>query len=190
MDADSFHSDGCRANILRTSYDTMAKPAKNQLNTTNKAAAGAGANASDIYGSLEPTYAAMATNPTASPIYNSDMTAARQSLGGATSGITGQGALTAARTRNSASIPAALDQGARQSMQDESQIAASLPGDIQKQGLSGLGGLEGQQIGQEDSLYGLGPATLNALTNEQKAPWQDAEGVLSDVGFSKGGFKV
>lgn len=160
----------------------MAKPAKKQLDTTNKAAAGAGANATDIYSSLEPTYATMATNPTASPIYNSDMTAARQSLGGSTAGITGQGALTAARTRNSAGVPAALDQGSRQAQQQQSEIASSLPGEIQKQGLSGLGGLEAQQTGQEDQLYGLGPATLNALTNEQKAPFEDAESAAKAAG--------
>lgn len=168
----------------------MAKPAQKQLNTTNQAAAGAGANASNIYSALEPQYATMATNPTASPTYNASMTSARQSLGGSTAGITGQGELTAARTRNSAGIPAALDQSSRQSKQDESQIASALPAQVQGEGLKGLGGLEGQQIGQEDSLYGLGPSTLQALTAEQKAPFEDFEGIMNGLKSGAQGYNA
>lgn len=157
----------------------MAKPstvAKNQLNTTNQAASGAAGRANDIYSGLEPIYSQMATNPTASPVYNSDVTASRQALGGATAGITGQGNLEAARTRNSAGYAPALDEGMRKAGQQQSQIASALPGAIQQEGLSGLGSLYGTNVSQENSLYGLGPASVKNYTDASQNPFLNALG--------------
>jgi len=146
-------------------------PAKKQLGITNTAAAGAGANAGNIYSSLEPQYQQEATNPTGyTPAQLSAMTtASNQGIGGATAGITGQGNLQAARTRNNAGISGALDQAAQTAQQTQSQndlgiqqANANLMQQQQQAGLAGLSSLFGTETGSQNQLYGMGPSTLSA----------------------------
>jgi hypothetical protein len=88
-------------------------------------------------------------------------TASQQSLGGATAGVTGQGALQGARTRNTAGITEALDSAARGAQETGSQNALGIQGanamlkEQQKQeGAAGEAGLFGQDLGQQTSLLG------------------------------------
>lgn len=143
--------------------------ADKQLQTTNAAAAGAGKNAGDIFSSLNPFFQQEMTNPQGySPQdLNAMRTGSSQALGGSTAGITGQGNLTAARTRNSAGITSALDSAARGAQQQGSQNELAIEGananlkqQQQQAGAAGEAGLFGENLGAQSSLYGLGPGTL------------------------------
>ena len=173
--------------------------ATKQLGITNAAAAGAGANAGNIYSSLMPQLQAEATNPQGySPTDLSAMrTGSSQAIGGATAGITGQGNLMAARTRNSAGLTGALDEAARSGQQTASQnelaiqaANAQLKQQQQQAGLAGLSSLFGQETGAETSLYGLGPQTLDAQAKLQAvSPFNQFMSSLGQAtGTSIGGF--
>lgn len=149
----------------------QAQAANKQLNLSNTTAANAGATAGNIYSGLAPQLSAEATNPQGySPSdINAMQTASAQALGGATSGITGQANLQAARTRNSGGYATALDQAGQQAMQTQSQndlgiqqANANLKNTQQQAALGALQGLYGTNVQQQTSLLGLGPGTLNA----------------------------
>jgi len=149
----------------------QAGKADSQLNTTNAVASGAGQQAAGFMGSLSPFYSGEMNNPQGfSPSdQNAMLTASNQSLGGSTAGITGQGNLNAARTRNSAGITSALDSASRGAAQTQSQNAlgvqeqnALLKQSQQQAGAAGTAGLLGTETGLESSMYGMGPSTLNA----------------------------
>lgn len=149
----------------------QAGKADKQLALTNNQAATAGGTASNIYSGLEPQLSAEATNPQGySPTdLNAMTTASQQAMGGSTAGITGQGNLQVARTRNSGGYGNELDQAARSAQQTQSQndlgiqqANANLKQQQQQSGLSALQGLYGTNVGQQTSLLGLGPGTLGA----------------------------
>ena len=170
----------------------QAGQADKQLGLSRGAAAISGTNAGNIYSSLEPQLESMATNPQG---YSSgDLaamnTASQQSLGGSTAGITGQGMLTAARTRNSAGIPEALDQAARTAGETQSQNAlgiqennANLKQKQQESALSALGGLYGENLGNQTSLLGQGAGDLQGRA--AGGGW--AQGFSSVLGALTGG---
>lgn len=168
-----------------------SKAAGNQLNTTNSIGAGYNANAGNLYSSLEPQLKEMALNPEGfSPTDEAAMkTAAAQSLGGSTSGITGEGNLLAARRRNAAGYADALDKAARTSGQELSQedlgVAAQnarLKQQKQQFALGSLGRLFGNEVSAGEGYYGMAPSELKAW-NEADPGWmQSLGGFIGDVG--------
>lgn len=167
------------------------KAAQNQLNTTNALGSGAQERANSIYGTLGPELTGMATNPVGfNPRDVSSMeTASAQGAGGATGGLTGQDILTSARTKNSATQGADLDKAARTSGQnvDQETLAVQGANALQKQqqqqyALSALGNLYGTNVGESESMYGMGPSTINAWTNAAPGWAQTIGGLMSDAG--------
>ena len=92
----------------------MGKGASSQLFSNSGQAMAASnaenANASNIYGGLEPTLQAEASHPSGyTPMQKAQMnTAAQQSAGGSESGAVGQGGLYAARTKNAGAAQNAI----------------------------------------------------------------------------------
>lgn len=169
----------------------VSKAAGNQLNTTNSLGAGYNANAGSLYSSLEPQLSKMATSPQGfSPTDIGAMkTAAAQSIGGSTSGITGQGNLLAARKRNSAGYADALDKAARTGGEELSQADlgveaqnAKLKQQQQQYALSSLGKLYGTQVGAGESYYGMAPSELNAWNASSPGWLQSLGGFMADLG--------
>src|SRR5271165_169743 len=128
------------------------------------------ANASNIYGGLEPTLQAEAAHPQGyTPTQLANMnTAAMQSAGGSQAGAVGQGGLLAARTRNAGAAQNAVGAGARQAGQNLSNAAvgtqlqnANLQQKQQQAGISGLGGLYNTELGQGENALGLSNQALS-----------------------------
>jgi hypothetical protein len=103
--------------------------------------------ANSLEGTLTPMYTRMA-NGLATPGSIAENTAAQQSVGGATAGAFGQGALRAARTRNSGSFAPELDQAVRNGQETLSNDAGRITADNANKGISGLQGLFGTNSGQ------------------------------------------
>lgn len=166
--------------------------AKNNANTANNVAAGYGAGASQIGSSLIPGLEREAQNPTGfTPEQKNNMlVASQEGVGGATSGITGQGNLTAARTRNAGGFARALDEAQRQKGRQLSQNAlgvenedarVALQRQQQAQGL--LSGLYGTDVSSQLKSMGLSDEALNTELNAGKSGWlQNAEGVINTLG--------
>ena len=134
-----------------------------QLNINNAAASGYGKQAGDVYSSLNPFYTAEMTNPQGigEAGLNASRTATNQALGGSTAGVTGAGALTGARTRNTAGVTAALDSAARgaqeQGSQNEQNLILNnemLKEQQRQAGAAGEAGLYGANVGAQTSLLG------------------------------------
>lgn len=162
--------------------------AKKQLNTSNKYATGANANAGSLYGELNPMLSAEATNPQgfAPGDLNSMTTASNQALGGATAGAKGEGNLMAARTGNSAGYAPALDKSVMDAGKIQSQNALGVQRDnamlkeSQRQaGIGGLQGLYGANLGELQGMMGLGPGTLQA--GKQPGVFQQIMSGLQDA---------
>jgi hypothetical protein len=173
-----------------------AGAAQKQLGTTNAIGSGYNTNAGNIYSSLEPQLKQEATNPQGyQPQDLAAMrTGARQAGGGATSGITGQGDLEVARTKNTAGYNATLDQAARTGQQtgseDELGIEAANANLKQKQqqsALTSLGNLYGTETGAGESYYGMAPSEINAWTNASPGWAQTMQGFLGSLGQIGGG---
>ena len=125
--------------------------------------------ASSLYGFLDPTLEAQATNPQGyTPTQMADMnTASQQSLGGATGAVTGQANLTAARTRNAGGFQGAIGTGTRDAMKQDSQNAvqiqanqANLQQQQKQQALSALQGLYGTDLGTAESYLNSSNSAL------------------------------
>jgi hypothetical protein len=132
------------------------------------------ANASNIYGGLEPTLQAEAAHPSGyTPMQKAQMnTAAQQSAGGSTSGAVGQGGLYAARTRNAGAAQNAIGSSVRGAGENLSKSAvgtetasANLANQKQQQGISGLGGLYSSNLNAASNNLN---ASNDALENEGK----------------------
>lgn len=169
----------------------VKKAAGNQLNTTNALGAGYNANAGSLYSSLEPQLSQMALNPQGfSPTDEAAMkTGAAQSLGGSTSGITGEGNLLAARRRNAAGYADALDKASRTSGQELSQADlgvteqnARLKQQQQQFALNSLGRLYGNQVSAGEGYYGMAPSELKVEEEASPGWMQSLGGFLADLG--------
>ena len=152
-----------------------------------------GSNASGINSTLTPALTAEAVNPTGyTPTQMAaQTTAAEQTAGGANAGAEGGALLRAARTRNAGAAPASIAQTNRQGAQDLSQINAGIQSknaDLeqrkQQQGLSGLEGLYGENVGAGENAIGLSTSAANDSGHLSNF-WQD----LLQQGLS-GGNKV
>lgn len=144
----------------------MGRGEQKQLNQNAETARGLSAahtaKADEVFSTLAPTLTQQATNPTGfAPSDMANMnTAAQQSLGGSVAGVTGQGNLEAARTRNAGAFQPAIAESGRDGMRRNSQSTldiqnknALLKEANRSQGIQGLTGLYG----------GLDSASLNAL---------------------------
>src|SRR5271167_3447558 len=128
------------------------------------------ANASNIYGGLEPTLQAEAAHPQGyTPTQLANMnTAAMQSAGGSQAGAVGQGGLLAARTRNAGAAQNAVGAGTRHDGQNLSNAAvgtqlqnANLQQKQQQAGISGLGGLYNTELTGGETALGLSNQALS-----------------------------
>ena len=122
--------------------------------------------ANSLEGTLTPMYSKMA-NGLATPGSIAENTAAQQSVGGATAGAMGEGALRAARTRNSGSYAPVLDQAVRSGQQALSNDASRITADNVNKGIAGEQGLFGTNSGQALQALGLyNDASDNSFWNQ------------------------
>ena len=160
------------------SVQREAGQAFNQAGTT----AGAyGTAAGDVNATLLPTLKQDVNNPSGfTPTEKNRMlTAGEQSLGGSTAGVVGQQGLNAARTRNTGSTSAIIDQAMRRKAQGLSRNALGVENEsarlAQQKRASALGGLErtyGTDVGAQLKAMGIEPADLEARINAGKEGWQ------------------
>lgn len=143
---------------------------KSRAGADTRGAAALGSASSEM-SSLDPFYTGEMTNPqgVGAAGLNAMNTASQQSLGGATAGVTGQGALQGARTRNTAGITEALDSASRGAMQTGSQNAVGIQAGNEmlkeqqrQEGAAGKAGIYGTQTQLGESQYGMDPNLLNA----------------------------
>lgn len=138
------------------------------------------ANANGLYGTLNPTLTAEATNPQGiNPADLAKMnTSAQQSSGGSNAGAVGQGSLLSARTRNAGTADAAVAKSAEGAGQTLGNAAVGIQNantqaklKQQQQGLGGLGSLYGSN--QSAAIGGLNAST-SALKGASQVPnfWQ------------------
>ena len=141
-----------------------------------------GANAANIYGSLQPEIASEAAHPAGySPQQKSAITTAgQQSAGGSMAGATGQGALLAARTRNAGAAQNAIQQAGRQSSKNLSDVAtgvetgsADLAAKRQADALRAEQGLYGTELGGSQKAMGLSNEFLDTLNRARPSWWQN-----------------
>lgn len=140
----------------------------------------AGANASSLYGTLDPTLTTMATAPQGiNPADLAKMkTGAMQTAGGANAGAVGQGSLLSARTKNAGTADAAIAKSGESAGQTLSNTNLGidsanqeLKNTQQQAGLKGLEGLYGTN--ESEALGGLNESNgaLKAA-GEQSPFWQ------------------
>ena len=106
-------------------------------------------------------------------------TAAEQTAGGANAGATGGALLRAARTRNAGAAPAAIGASNRAAGEDLSQVNAGIQSknaDLQQkqrqQGISGLEGLYGENVGAGEQALGLSTGAIKDAGSLDNF-WQD-----------------
>lgn len=175
----------------------QSQAADTNLATTNSVAAGQGANAAGIFGTVNPLAANLATNGGYTPaqqtgIVNSGVDAANSVYGSAADAArTGAGT-----TRNAAGLDTTLDSMARGKSAADATAAqnaqTTIANDQQSQrqaGIQDLSSLYGTTTGSMNSLYGLGPSTLQARAAGQNVVAQIAGNVLGAAGAAAGGGK-
>jgi hypothetical protein len=133
----------------------------------------------------------MATNPQGfSPQTLGDMTtSAKQSIGGATGAIVGQGNLAAARTNNAGAYAPVATQAAHDATAALSDASlgiqnknAMLKEQQRGEGLSGLEGLYGENVGAGEGALGLSNQALQTQSAAQRQGWlQNTLGVISAI---------
>jgi hypothetical protein len=128
------------------------------------------ANASNVYGGLEPQLAAEAAHPSGyTPGQKASInTAAQQSAGGTTAGATGAGGLYAARTRNAGAGQAAIGASSRAAGGNLSRAAvgtqvqdANLAQKNRNAALGGLSGMYGTELSGGEGALGLSNQALS-----------------------------
>jgi hypothetical protein len=175
---------------------TAAKAATSTAQSTGSDFA---SKSNDIGSTLVPQLTQEATHPQGyNPNdLNSMLVAGEQGAGGATSGVTGQANLEAARTHNTGALSGVLDQAARQKQQQLSQNALDVQGknaDLkqrqQQAGLAGLQGIYGTDVNANLKAQGLVPEDIGAWTQaHETGPLQDAEGIVGTVANAASKFK-
>lgn len=171
------------------SFETPALLFDRSINSTSKANSTSatgnanqyGAQGQQIASSIIPGLEQQAQHPTGyDPTTENNMrVGSAQALGGATSGITGQANLEAARTRNAGGFTAALSEAARDrdrqasanelGIQNQSaQLAQEKQMNAQKQ----LAGLYGTDTENQLKSMGLANQDLNTALDADKTGWQ------------------
>ena len=127
-------------------------------------------NAGGELNTIAPLLTAQAQNgldPGTLAAYN---TASQQTLGGANAAAAGQGALMEARTRNAGAANPAVEEAARGAMRQGSQNALAVPMlnyAAKQQGIQGLQGLYGTNLGAANNALGL--------SNQAIGDWNQAD---------------
>ena len=152
-------------------------------------ASGYGAQASGIGNTVVPTLERDVNNaPGFSPTQkNAMLVAGEQGAGGAAAGITGQAGLNAMRTRNTGATSSVLDQAARRQAQTLSQNAlgvenknANLQQQQRAQGLSGLEGMYGTDVGAQLKSMGIQNQDLDTAIQAGNSGWlQDTDATIT-----------
>jgi hypothetical protein len=161
--------------------DKKEKAAANRARTTAEGTAGGyGSVATGIGSTLVPEYTREATHPTGyNPNdINATLVAGEQGAGGATGSIAGEAGLRAARSRNTGALSGILDEAARTKTRQLSQNALGVQtANMQEkarqrsEGLKGLEGLYGTDVGAQLKAEGLVPEDINAALNANKTGW-------------------
>jgi len=170
----------------------------------------AGANASQVGSSIIPGLEREANNPWGlTPTEKSNaLTQGAEAVGGVNSGVTGAADLLGTRTKNTAGIPAALDEAARQKGRQLSNNAlqvnsedANLKNSNQKFAQGALGDIYGGDQKAQLSAMGLIPSTINSTVDAGKSGWyqnllagintvgsagKDAYGGAGGAGYARG----
>lgn len=168
----------------------QAQAANKQLATTNDVAANLGTQQQGLSSKLTPLYTSM-LNEGYTPGQKSAMTeGATQGANSAFGTASDEAARSAGRTGNEAGLTAANDELALGKGQAMSNTGANLEQQFankQQQntmyGLQGLGNLEGQDLQGMESMYGLGPGTLQARAAGGPSPlWGLAQSTIGAAG--------
>jgi hypothetical protein len=160
---------------------SVQNAAKSNATNANTVASGFGTTASQIGSSLIPGLEREAENPTGfTPVQKNNMlVASQEGVGGASSGIVGQGNLAAARTRNAGGFARALDEAARQKgrqlstnavgiQNEDARVALQRQQDAQRQ----LAGLYGTNTSDQLKAMGLSDEALRTELDAGKSGWQ------------------
>lgn len=161
--------------------DKKAKAMASQAaNTAKDTAAGYGTGATNIASTLVPAYQKEATNPTGfmPNDLNAMLVAGEQGAGGSAASLAGEAGLGAARSRNSGALAGTLAEIARAKTRSLSQNALNVQSmnaqEKQRQrseGLRGLSGIYGTDVGAQLKAEGLVPEDINAMVNADKTGW-------------------
>src|SRR5215472_15987460 len=142
-------------------------------------------NAQGLYSTLAPTLMQQATHPQGmTPTAIAGMTtAATQTGGGTQSGAVGQGALSAARTRNIGAGDAATAQSARTAGEQVSKgvLGTQLANEQQKGALKGMEGLYSSNLGAGVNALGQVASNVQADVAAQNASWDWAKDVMDPL---------
>ncbi len=171
---------------------SAASQATNAANTAANTGTSEGAGAAGINANLTPFLTQEMENPQG--YSQQDMTQqlnqAEAGAGGATSGITGQAQLQAARQRNPGGFTGALDQAARsrtQAAADASEGIAANNANVklqqQQAGANGLAGMYGADTNAMLRSMAMEPEDINSEVNADNSGWlQQTMGTLQGLG--------
>jgi hypothetical protein len=173
----------------------MARAAQSQATnlqgTDATTAAQANSSAAGVNSTLNPFLTSELTHPQgfSQGAMTSMLGAAEGGAGGATSGLTGQANLQAARTRNSGGFSSALDQAARSRQQASAGASENIAGQNaqlqnsqQQSAAQGLQGLYGTDSGNALKALGLQDQAIGTETQAGSQGWlQNATGLLNTV---------
>jgi hypothetical protein len=155
-------------------------------------AAGYGGQAGSIGSTLVPELTQEAKNPTGfNPTdLNAMQVGAQQGAGGAAGSLVGEATTHAARSRNIGALPGQLDSIARSKTMADSNANLGIQGmnaqeklKQKQQGLQGLAGVYGTDVGAQLKAQGLVPEDLNAVAKADESGWQqDMQGWMKALG--------
>lgn len=161
--------------------DKKAKAmAKQAAGTAAGEGARYGSQASDVRSTLVPEFRREATSPTGfmPQDVNAMLVAGEQGAGGATGSLAGEATLGAARSRNTGALAGTLAEIARSKSRQLSQNALDVQGmqarEKQRQrseGLRGLEGIYGTDVGAQLKEQGLVPEDIHAMLEANKTGW-------------------
>lgn len=171
--------------------------AQSAATTAGNTAAGEGAGASSIGSTLQPFLTQQMLHPQgySQQDLTQQLNASEAGAGGASSAVTGDAALMAARSRNPSGFTTNLDNAARSrdkaSAGASEQVAANDADVKQQQQQSGAKGLSGMYGTDTDAMLksmGLQTGDINAETSAQGSGWlQNMTGIISALGTAAGG---
>jgi hypothetical protein len=161
--------------------DKKAKAAaKSAADVAGGTAAGYGASAADVGSTVVPELKREATNPTGfmPQDVNAMLVGGEQGAGGVAGGLAGEAGLHAARTRNTGALSGVLDEiqrgKGRQLSENALNVQEMQAREKQRQrseGIKGLEGIYGTDVGAQLKAEGIVPEDINAMLNANKTGW-------------------
>lgn len=176
---------------------SINKSSKQNASAAEGTAGGFGATASQIGSSIIPGLEAEAEHPVGlTPTQkNNQLVAGAQAIGGVNSGVTGDAALAATRTRNPGAFTGALDEAARIKSRQQSSNAlgvnaedAAIANQKQEMAQKQLAGLYGTDTSNQLHAMGIGNEDLNTALNADKTGW--LQNTLDTINTVEGGAKA